>query len=524
MLKESGMRKVGALAAPLILLLVTSLKPALAQNLTSMELRRDEKGSTGISFNSRCTTAHTYELTENPELNWLSIAGSRVKMLAPGAAVLLNFEFNSAGMEAGTYLGEVSATCLDCATGPPCNPTRIVFPVRLTVVPSREQLERMRGAYVEGQLLVSFESKLTGEVRKRLREFERKYRMKLLKTIKLTSSPQTLALFAVLDPADSLPLLVTRLEAEPGVSAQFNFIYTTLGTQERDYESRPESGLRQIRADLAQRHSTGRGIRVALVDTGVDDRHKDLRGGEILRKNFTDDKSHRRDVHGTILAGIIAAIPRNKFGISGVAPDVKLISIKAMKQKRDSHKGEGTTATVAQGVDFAIARKSHIINLSFGMEEPDSRLNDLVTEAIRRGVVVVAAAGNDGPRGRPMYPAALDGVIAVSAVDIDDSFYTDGTLGDYIDVAAPGVNVLSTMPDDSFDFTKGTSQAAAHVTGVVALLLEKRPNTSPKKIKDVLEKNSTDLGVRGRDNQFGSGLVDACRALEVLVGGGSLCR
>ena len=212
-----------------------------------------------------------------------------------------------------------------------------------------------------------------------------------------------------------------------------------------------------------------------------------------------------------------ASAAHNKFGISGVAPGMRLISIKVLKERKDSHEGEGTAATVARGVDFALQAGSQVINLSFGAPQLDPQLNRAIDEAVKRGVVVVAAAGNGGPRGRAMYPAAMGEVIAVSAVDVDNSFYVDGTAGDYIDLAAPGVNIISTTPDNSFDYTSGTSQAAAHVTGVVALLLEKRPHTSPKRIRDVLENNSLDLGARGKDKQFGSGLVDAYKALEALV-------
>jgi len=156
--------------------------------------------------------------------------------------------------------------------------------------------------------------------------------------------------------------------------------------------------------------------------------------------------------------------------------------------------------------------------------EPKRGLAGGVREAFARGIVLVAAAGNRGLRSRPVYPAALDEVIAVSAMSDDGSFYPPGNRGEYIDVAAPGVEILSTLPGDAFRRADGTSYAAAHVTGVVALLLGKRPKAPPKRIQDVLEATSTDLGASGKDIIFGSGLVDACKSLEALVGGGGLCR
>lgn len=161
--------------------------------------------------------------------------------------------------------------------------------------------------------------------------------------------------------------------------------------------------------------------------------------------------------------------------------------------------------------------------MSFGAPGQDPEVSKIVRTAVSRGMVVVAAAGNRDPRGRPSYPAALSEVIAVSAVDPDSKPHASGAIGDYIDLAAPGVGILSTQPGNTFRDSDGSSEAAAHVTGVVALLLEKKANASPLQIKDVLESTSTDLGSKGKDRVFGSGLVNACKSLEALLGIGKIC-
>lgn len=318
--------------------------------------------------------------------------------------------------------------------------------------------------------------------------------------------------------------VVRRLELESPVDfAQRVYRYRGLAAAQHDYSGK-QYGPGQIRADLARRHSDGSGVRVAVIDTGIDKEHSDLRGRVIRTRNFTDDRATSRDIHGTLMAGIIAAVPRNGFGIDGVAPGARIISIKVLKQTSPSGETDGSSVSVSMGIDYAILSKAHVINMSYGSPKEDPTVARVVKAAISRGIVVVVAAGNDGARGRLSYPAAVHAeVIAVSAVDNNRSPYLMGTRGDYIDVAAPGVDVLSTGPGDTFQYSSGTSAAAAHVTGVVALLLSKRPRTPPSRIKAVLEETATDLDPGGRDIIYGSGLVDACKAMGALVGRGGLC-
>jgi subtilase family protein len=511
-------------SSALILIMVAITQLALAQKPVKVELRRGEKGRVTNQITNSCSAPHTFEMIKPPEAEWLSLIGERVSTVAPGAGKNFVFEIDSSDLEVGTYFVEVPGTCSDCANQPGCGPVKFTFPIQLKVRWSRPELKSWRAdEYVARQVLVALNVEPSKDIDRVVLELENQYQLKHLKLIKLSSIRRILVLFAILNPNDEVPLVVSNLEGAAGVdSSQPNFIHTASVAQTQNYEALQYSP-KLIKADLARRYSTGKGVRIALVDTGIDDEHKDLSGRIMERKNFTDDEGYRQDAHGTIMAGIIAAIPHNGFGIAGVAPNAKIISIKVLKQKSAGTAPTGTADVIVQGVDFAIQKRANVVNMSFGSPRRDSEVARIVKTAVRRGAVVVAAAGNSGPRGLPTYPAALDEVIAVSAVGHDYSFYASGTTGDYIDLTAPGVDILSTSPGNIFRPSTGTSEAAAHVTGVVSLLLEKRPNTSPMRIKDLLESTSTDLGDRGRDRLFGSGLVNACKSLEALLEGSRMC-
>ena len=147
-----------------------------------------------------------------------------------------------------------------------------------------------------------------------------------------------------------------------------------------------------------------------------------------------------------------------------------------------------------------------------GTEDP--LIKELVKEAFSRHIVIVAAAGDKGLTNYPPYPAALHEVIAVAAVDIQHKPYTEGITGDFIDICAPGVDIITTAPGDKYNFYTGTSMAAALVTGAVALLLQRHPDLKPDQVRSLFEGSARDLGALGRDKQCGCGLVDLERLLE----------
>lgn len=261
---------------------------------------------------------------------------------------------------------------------------------------------------------------------------------------------------------------------------------------------------------------TGKGVRVAILDTGIDTNHPDLTvaGGvcvaEVCSTKIPYDDNFG---HGTHVAGVIAA-KKNNIGIVGMAPNVSLYSIKALDST-----GSGTTADIAKGVEWAIQNKIDILNLSISISVNDRPLDLMLQEAYKKGIVIVAAAGNEGGAGvanTVTYPGKYSSVISVGAVNADNTKEFNSSTGPEMELSAPGYRIYSTFPkeldnedyvvDGYFELT-GTSMAAPHVTGVLALYKEQHPGLSNVKLREILQKTAKDLGTAGRDETFGFGLV-----------------
>ncbi|AYC28891.1 S8 family peptidase [Paenisporosarcina cavernae] len=261
---------------------------------------------------------------------------------------------------------------------------------------------------------------------------------------------------------------------------------------------------------------TGKGVKVAVIDTGIDAQHADLSiaGGTCTLKEFCPSPISYDDNngHGTHVAGIIAA-KKNEYGIVGVAPNVELYAVKSMNRS-----GGGETAAIVRGVEWAIKNNMDIINMSLTITNADLPLELMIKEASKKGILVVGAAGNvgDGMTDTVQYPARYPEVIAVSATDGFDKTVQESSTGPKVEVAAPGVDITSTWPTelDTLDGTKdgyytesGTSMAAPHITGVLALYKERFPSFSADRLRNLLSVTSTDLGEQGRDDLFGYGRV-----------------
>jgi subtilisin family serine protease len=331
------------------------------------------------------------------------------------------------------------------------------------------------------------------------------------------------ALFTILD-SRTVAAVVAAVQADPRVLiAQPNFVYSTAAQGRKPSKNSPNElaglqyGLAKIRADLVHAQATGKGVKVAVLDTGVDFNHSSLKGRVTERKSFIEGDDDFRDVHGTMVAGVIAA--RRAVGpVGGVAPDAEIISVKVCKPRsKNSTQADATSHSLAQGLDFAIMKSANIINLSLGGPR-DPFVSHLVKAAFARKITLVAAAGNGGPSASPVYPAAMNKVIAVSAIDVSDQLYPLASRGDYIDLVAPGVDILSAQPENRYNILTGTSMAAPHVSGVAALILQLNPGLSAGEIKTLLETTARELGSAGKDDLFGSGCVDALRAMEAIAG------
>jgi subtilisin family serine protease len=174
---------------------------------------------------------------------------------------------------------------------------------------------------------------------------------------------------------------------------------------------------------------------------------------------------------------------------------------------------ESTSFNILKGVDWSVRQGARIINMSFAGPK-DASLGRALKAAYDKGTVLIAAAGNAGPKSPPLYPGADPNVIAVTATDVDDKLFTGANRGKYISVAAPGVDILVPAPEGEYQITTGTSVAAAEVSGVVALLLERNPKLTPADIRRILTTSAKRLAPGERDNNFGSGLIDPMQALQ----------
>ncbi len=270
--------------------------------------------------------------------------------------------------------------------------------------------------------------------------------------------------------------------------------------------------LDMVGAESAHELATGRGVKIAVIDSGVDQAHSDLKGAVSEAFDATGTKDAKPDVHGTAIAGIIRA----RGLVSGIAPDAKLLAVRAFFAVPKRDLPESTSFIILKSLDWSVQHGAQIINLSFSGGR-DPAIERAVAAVARRNVILVAAAGNGGPEAAPSYPAAYPDVIAVTALDSAQRLYTHANRGSYISFAAPGVDILVPGLKNGHMFMSGTSMSAAYVSGIMALILEKMPNIRPEDVLRVLAETSEDLGLKGPDDEFGAGRVHARAALEALT-------
>ncbi|MDA7026024.1 S8 family serine peptidase [Bacillus sp. CLL-7-23] len=245
---------------------------------------------------------------------------------------------------------------------------------------------------------------------------------------------------------------------------------------------------------------TGKNTKVAVIDSGISP-HDDLTiAGGVSTVGYTS--SYRDDNgHGTHVAGIIGA-KHNSDGIDGVAPDVQLYAVKALDKK-----GTGDLVSILKGIDWSIQHGINIINMSLGTTSDSKILHDALDKAYQKGIILVAASGNDG-NGKPVnYPAAYNSVIAVSATNEKNRLASFSNTGAAIEFSAPGTSIISTYLNQQYAIGDGTSQATPHVTGMLALLKQQYPTSRNTDLRTKMQNYVSDLGLAGRDQLFGYGLI-----------------
>jgi subtilisin family serine protease len=304
--------------------------------------------------------------------------------------------------------------------------------------------------------------------------------------------------------------VLAALQGDGRIAAsQPNYYYRRQATQEGEMSSSIQYSLEKLGIAAAHAVATGLGSLIAVIDTGIDQSHPDLRAAVTGSFDATEVKQQVNDPHGTAVAGIITA----HGAIEGVAPQAKLLDVRVFEPEAGGAGSIASTMALLRGLQWSADSRARIVNLSLAGPR-DTLMGEAIGAMIAKDIVIVAAAGNAGASAPNAYPAAFAHVIAVTATDSDDALYTSANHGSYIAVAAPGVDVIAPALFEAYQMNSGTSFAAAQVSGVIALMLERDPKLSNQKIRAVLQSGAKDLGPPGTDDQFGAGRVNALAVLK----------
>ena len=308
----------------------------------------------------------------------------------------------------------------------------------------------------------------------------------------------------------SIEQVLKRLEKDKRIeAAQAMKTFQVMGEAYSDPYFKLQTGIRDMHVEPAHHIATGRNVKVAVIDTGVDGKHPDLSGQIAFSQNFVAEPNDSLDdIHGTAVAGVIAATANNQMGIVGMAPNAKIIALKACWQT-DPKKAEAicNSLTLALALNTAINLKTDIINLSLtGSQDP--LVERLVNKAVEDGLIVVASAPS-ADLGKNDFPASVKGVIAVRTAhaEVNSVSVTRGS------IPAPGMEILTTLPHGTYNFMSGSSFAAAHISGLIALLLELKPHIDSEQILSVLQ-----TSIAQSTEMASVNTVDACALMANVKG------
>ncbi|MFF9120843.1 type VII secretion-associated serine protease mycosin [Streptomyces massasporeus] len=330
-------------------------------------------------------------------------------------------------------------------------------------------------------------------------------------------------------PAGKRPRRPSRRAAALGALLTAGLVLLPAATAHADGIRAQQWALDAMHTEQAWQTTKGRGITVAVLDTGVEADHPDLAGNVLPGKDLVrfgaepGDRAWAR--HGTAMAGIIAGHghgPGNANGVLGIAPEAKILPVRVILEDGDPSRAKARSTrgnALAEGIRWAADHGADVINLSLGDDSasahPEPSEDQAVQYALKKGVVVVASAGNGGEKGDHIsYPAAYPGVIAATAVDRAGTRASFSTRRWYATVSAPGVDVVIADPDHKYYEGWGTSAAAAFVSGAAALVKAAHPGLAPAQIKSLLEDTARNAPSGGRDDSRGFGFVDPAAAIE----------
>ncbi len=373
-----------------------------------------------------------------------------------------------------------------------------------------------------------------------------------------TASEPFLDSYAILSFEDnlSLPAALAVLQNHSAIEyVQYNHYFETDHVNPNDSLFAEQWGLSAVRASRAWETETGASeIIIAVIDTGIEDQHPDLKraiwinAGEDLNQNGVSDHEDLNGIdddgngfvddirgwdftdapnfvdggdylardndpsdehgHGTSVSGIIAAEMNNGLGVSGLAPSCRIMNLRA-----GTSQGLLEEDDVAAAIVYAVQNGASVINMSFGDTVVSPFLRDVIQYAHKRGVVLVASAGNSGTD-LPHYPSGFSETVSVGAIQQNLALAGFSNFGATVDLVAPGQQIWTTKKGGEYHLFSGTSASAPFVSALAGLLLSSRPELTPAQIKSILTTTAMDLGDEGWDAQFGAGLIDAAFAIE----------
>jgi thermitase len=277
--------------------------------------------------------------------------------------------------------------------------------------------------------------------------------------------------------------LIARLREDPAVEwAEPDYRFSTCDTP-NDPQYANQWPLQKIQAPAAWKLTSGQGITVAVLDTGVDFKHPDLAGQVLAGPDMIDRDQNPQDLHGhgTHVAGTIAALRNNGLDIVGVAPAARILAVRVLDAQ-----GQGSMSAIADGVLAAVQAGAQVINMSLGGASDGLTLRRAIEQAQQAGVLVVAAAGNEGST-RLSYPAAYPGVLSVGATNAQDQRTSFSNHGTWVNIAAPGDRILSSRLGGGTKAMSGTSMAAPHVAAAAAMLKAAQPTWNAEQIRRTLQ-------------------------------------
>ncbi len=333
---------------------------------------------------------------------------------------------------------------------------------------AQDAKEQKAGQHVPGQVVFLVDNDKAGLAS--LDRVAKKYHLDVDEKTVLKSLNR---IMVVSSTAKDAAKIAEALKNESGVyNSQPNYVFTTMDRQD------PLSPMQNLASmlNLQEVHGkvSGKNVAVAVVDTGVEVEHEDLRSRIVGYQNFISGSVYQGEIHGTAVAGIIGA-DKNENGIVGIAPDVSLLALRACRQvSKMSAMGECFSTSLVRSLDAAISAKVDVVNLSLGAYVNDTLLSVMIDSGHKKGIVFAAPVGNDPTAENIAFPASHDKVISVAGLDELGNPLPNKQLASMADAVAPATHLFVTTPGNSYNFIDGTSLASASISGIIALSMEKK--------------------------------------------------